>query len=157
MTDEEHGLEGQQTQVAQGTVTPAPLQPGAAEIEYLGTIAKQLVNELTPILSIKGVTTNPDLLGKYTEAAVRNLVKRIVYPMHVCTGAVIDHPMPERLLQLDLIIWAPHPAPTIFEVDGFGLVPAAAPWESLRSNAATMVLASPHTSNRSIAKPKPDA
>jgi hypothetical protein len=91
--------------------------------EYLDTVAAQLVNELKPILSIKAVTTNPDLLGKYTEAAVRGLVHRIVHPLRVCTGAVIDHPMPTPLRQIDLILWAPYPTPAIFEVEGFGLVP----------------------------------
>src|SRR4029453_4515073 len=33
--------------------------------QYLDTVANQLVNELTPILDIKSVTANTDLLGKY--------------------------------------------------------------------------------------------
>ena len=105
--------------------------------DYLSTVASQLVNELTPILSIKGVTTNPDLLGKYTEASVRNLVTRIVGPMRVCTGAVLDYPIPIPLRQIDLIIWAPFPAPAIFEVEGFGLVPKSSAFgviEVKRSN-----------------------
>jgi len=91
--------------------------------QYLDTVAEQLVNELRPILAIKGVTENPDLLGKYTEAAVRRLVNQVVQPMRVCTGAVIDHPIPVPLRQIDLIIWAPFPAPALFDVEGFGLVP----------------------------------
>src|SRR5689334_25424488 len=90
---------------------------------YLQAVANQLVNELTPILDVKGVTSNSELLGAYTEAAVRNLVHRIVQPMRVCTGAVLDHPVPRVLRQIDLIIWAPFPVPAIFEIDGFGLVP----------------------------------
>jgi hypothetical protein len=39
--------------------------------EYLDTIAAQLVNELRPILSIKAVTANTDLLGKYTDTHAR--------------------------------------------------------------------------------------
>jgi hypothetical protein len=91
--------------------------------DFLDTVASQLVNELTPILEIKGVTENTDLLGKYTEACIRRLVHRIVHPMHVSTGAVLDHPIPIPLRQIDLIIWAPFPVPAIFEVEGFGLVP----------------------------------
>ena len=72
--------------------------------QYLDTVAAQLVNELRPILEIKGVTANTDLLGKYTEASVRNLVNRIVHPMRVATGAVLDHPVPVPLRQIDLII-----------------------------------------------------
>jgi len=91
--------------------------------EYLGSFAAQLIDELRPILEIKGVTANTDLLGKYTEAAVRNLVRRIVYPMRLSTGAVLDYPMPIPLRQIDIIVWAPFPAPALFDVQGFGLVP----------------------------------
>jgi hypothetical protein len=105
--------------------------------KFLGAIATQLVSELTPILDVKGVTTNPVLLGSYTEAAVRNLVHRIVQPMRICTGAVLDLPMPVSLRQIDIIIWAPYPAPAIFEVEGFGLVPKSSAFgvlEVKRSN-----------------------
>jgi hypothetical protein len=104
---------------------------------YLGVIADDLVNSLTPILKIKEVTRNTDLLGSYTEAAVRSLVVRIVRPLNVCRGAVLDHPMPEKLRQIDVIIWMPYPAPAIFEVEGFGLVPRSSSFgvmEVKRSN-----------------------
>jgi len=105
--------------------------------EYLDTVAAQLVNELQPILAIKGVTANTDLLGKYTEASVRSLVHRIVQPMRVSTGAVLDHPLPVPLRQIDIIIWAPFPAPALFDVEGFGLVPKSSAFgviEVKRSN-----------------------
>jgi hypothetical protein len=105
--------------------------------EYLAAVAEQLVNELKPILEVKGVTSNTDLLGKYTEASVRSLVHRIVYPMRVSTGAVLDYPAPDPLRQIDLIIWAPFPAPAIYEVEGFGLVPKSSAFgviEVKRSN-----------------------
>jgi hypothetical protein len=104
---------------------------------YLDTIANQLVSELRPILTIKGVTANTDLLGKYTEASIRNLVHRIVQPMRVCTGAVLDHPVPASLKQIDIIIWAPFPVPALFDVEGFGLVPKSSAFgviEIKRSN-----------------------
>jgi hypothetical protein len=91
--------------------------------EYLSGIATQLVHELEPILKVKEVTRNSELLGAYTEAAVRRLVARVVQPMRVSTGAIIDFPMPGALNQLDAIVWAPFPAPGIFEVDAFALVP----------------------------------
>lgn len=91
--------------------------------EYLNGIAYQLVYELEPILKVKEVTTNSVLLGAYTEAAVRRLTQRVVAPMRVSTGAVIDYPMPQQLRQLDVILWAPFPAPGIFEVSNFALVP----------------------------------
>jgi hypothetical protein len=91
--------------------------------EYLTTLAEQLSSELRPILSISEVTNNSDLLGKYTEAALRNLVHRVVQPMRICTGAIVDYPLPLQLKQRDIIIWAPCPIPAIFETQGFGLVP----------------------------------
>jgi hypothetical protein len=90
-----------------------------------------------PILKVKEVTTNSDLLGTYTEAAVRRLTTRIVAPMRVSTGAVIDYPMPQKLRQLDVILWAPFPAPGIFEIDNFALVPRSSAFglmEIKRSN-----------------------
>ena len=105
--------------------------------EYLGGIAQQLVHELEPILKVKEVTTNSDLLGSYTEAAVRRLTTRIVAPMRVSTGAIIDYPMPEKLRQLDVILWAPFPAPGVFEIDNFALVPRSSAFglmEIKRSN-----------------------
>src|ERR1051325_10906891 len=91
--------------------------------QYLEMIAGFLVDELRPVLNIEGVTKNTDLLGKYAEASVRRLVHRIVSPMRVSTGAVLDYPLPKTLRQIDLIIWAPFPAPALFDVEGFGLVP----------------------------------
>jgi hypothetical protein len=94
-----------------------------AQARYLKGIAQQLVYELNPVVKMKEMTRNSDLLGAYAEAAVRNLVHRIVSPMRVSTGAVIDYPEPEKLRQIDIIIWMPHPAPAIFEVESFGMVP----------------------------------
>jgi len=105
--------------------------------QYLDTVAAQLVNELKPILEIKGVTENTDLLGKYTEASIRSLVHRIVRPMRLSTGAVLDHPMPVPLRQIDLIVWAPFPAPALFDTEDFGLVPKSSAFgviEVKRSN-----------------------
>ncbi len=105
--------------------------------EYLSTVASQFAAELQPVLAMKGVTANSDLLGRYTEAAVTRLVRRIVSPMHVCTGEVLDYPLPPVLRQLDLVIWAPFPAPAVFEVEGFGLVPRSSAFgviEVKRSN-----------------------
>jgi hypothetical protein len=128
--------------------------------EYLAGIAQQLVHELEPILKVKEVTTNSSLLGSYTEAAIRRLSQRVVAPMRVSTGAVIDYPMPEKLRQLDAILWAPFPAPAIFEVSDFALVPRSSAFglmEVKRSNysavdveleaftaAAATIAAAPH-------------
>jgi hypothetical protein len=105
--------------------------------EYLAGIAEQLVHELEPILKVKEVTTNSALLGTYTEAAVRRLAQRVVAPMRVSTGAVIDYPMPAQLRQIDAIFWAPFPAPGIFEINDFALVPRSSAFglmEIKRSN-----------------------
>jgi hypothetical protein len=104
---------------------------------HLEMIAAQLVDELKSILEIKGVTKNTDLLGKYTESMVKRLVHRVVHPMRVSTGAVIDYPIPDKLRQIDLIVWAPYPVPAIFEIDDFGLVPLSSAFgvlEVKRSN-----------------------
>ena len=90
---------------------------------YLTLIAEQFANELRPILALKQVTANTELLGAYTEVAVRNLAVRAVKPMGVCTGAVLDFPLPDKLQQIDLIVWAPFPLPGVFETQGFGLIP----------------------------------
>src|SRR5262249_46280892 len=58
-------------------------------------------------------------------------------PMHVSTGATFDYPMPDMLSQLDAIVWAPFPAPGIFEVDDFALIPRSSAFgflEIKRSN-----------------------
>jgi hypothetical protein len=91
--------------------------------QHLRMIAEHLAGELTPVLQIKGVTQNSDLLGAYVESAVRGWVRRIVQPMRVCTGAVLDYPIQAPLRQIDLIIWAPYPVPALFAVDEFGIVP----------------------------------
>src|ERR1700704_171401 len=91
--------------------------------EYLTNVAAQLVHELQPVLQIKEVTSNSELLGMYAEASLRRLVQRVVHPMRVSTGAVLDYPMPDQLRQIDIVIWAPFPAPAVFEVEDFALVP----------------------------------
>jgi hypothetical protein len=48
-----------------------------------------------------------------------------------------DHPIPQKLRQVDVIIWAPYPVPAIFAVEGFGLVPRSSAFgvlEIKRSN-----------------------
>ncbi len=105
--------------------------------EYLKGLAEQLVYELQPTVSVKQLTENSELLGDYAEAAIRRLIRRVVHPMHVSTGSVLDYPMPDALPQLDVIIWAPFPAPGIFEVEGFALVPRSSAFgvlEIKRSN-----------------------
>ena len=104
---------------------------------YLDLVADELVDHLRPIIGIKGVTANPDLLGKYTEASVRSLVRRFIRPMRVCTGAVVDDPLSTQLRQIDMIIWSPFPIPALFDVEGFGLVPKSSAFgviEVKRSN-----------------------
>jgi hypothetical protein len=105
--------------------------------EYKWQLAEQLVHELQPVLAIKEFTDNAVLLGAYAEATVRRLTRRVVYPMRVSTGAVLDFPMPDPLRQLDLIVWAPFPAPAIFEVEDFALIPRSSAFGSIeikRSN-----------------------
>jgi hypothetical protein len=106
--------------------------------DYLSNvIVPALTKELELILTVKEVTRNNDLLGDYAEAALRRLTRRVVDPLRVSKGAVIDYPMPEMLKQIDLIVWAPFPAPSVFEVDNFGLVPRSSAFGAMeikRSN-----------------------
>lgn len=90
---------------------------------FLDFIAKLFAHELKPVLAMKSVTSNPDLLGSYAEAAIRKLIRRAVQPMNICTGAVLDFPMPKSLKQIDLIVWSAFPVPALFEVEEFGIVP----------------------------------
>jgi len=100
-------------------------------------MAQQLAHELHLVATMKEVTDSLPLLGAYAEAAVRRLVMRMVSPMRMCTGAILDFPPVAKLRQLDAIIWAPYPAPAILEGDGFGLVPRSSAFgvlEVKRSN-----------------------
>ena len=90
---------------------------------FLDFIAQQFAHELKPVLAMKSVTSNSALLGSYAEAAVKKLIRRAVQPMNICTGAVLDFPMPESLKQIDLIVWSAFPVPALFEVEEFGIVP----------------------------------
>jgi hypothetical protein len=105
--------------------------------DHLEMVAQNLVKELETIVAFKDVSTNSTLLGSFTESAVRNMVSRIVYPMRISSGAVIDHPVEHPLRQIDLIIWESFPVPAIFHVGDFGLVPKSSAFgviEIKRSN-----------------------
>lgn len=94
--------------------------------EFLEQLAKQLASELSQNPAIKTFVSNPDVIGAYAEASVRQFVSHIVSPLRVSTGAVIDEKLcsePDKVPQLDTIIWSPSPAPAIFRVGEFGLVP----------------------------------
>jgi len=94
--------------------------------EFLELLAEQLVVELQPNKAIRKFTTNPDIIGAYTEASLRQMVARIVHPLRVSTGAVISEQLcstPNKVAQIDTIIWIPSPAPAIFCAGEFGLVP----------------------------------
>jgi hypothetical protein len=105
--------------------------------EHLSEIAKNLIKELEPVLEIKGVTGNSDLLGKFTEAAIKNLIQRIVHPLRISTGTVFDYPIANPLRQIDVIIWSSFPVPALFNIGDFGLVPKSSAFgviEIKRSN-----------------------
>jgi hypothetical protein len=94
--------------------------------EFLRLLAPHIVGELRPPTEIKEFTKNTAAIGAYVEGAVRELIRRQVHPLRVATGAVIDEankPGDPRLPQLDTIVWAPSPAPAVFQVGDFALVP----------------------------------
>ena len=103
-------------------VAPANTQPPRSAQEHVNRYAQLFADELQPILRIDRVTENTDILGAYTEAVLRNLIRRGFQPMRVSRGGILDYPQ-RKLNQHDIIVWAPYPAPAIFDVEDFGLVP----------------------------------
>jgi hypothetical protein len=95
------------------------------EHEYLEFFTAQLIAELRPTKDLKRLTSNPQLLGAYTEAAVRELVRKVVHPLQVCTGSVPDMESLQNddLPEIDTIVWTPNPAPPVFTTGSFGIVP----------------------------------
>ena len=94
--------------------------------KFLRLVATPLVEELRAIEGMKEFTTNSAVIGAHAEAAVRRLVARVVHPLRVSSGAVISEALcsePRAVPQLDTIIWQPSPAPALFEVRDFGLIP----------------------------------
>jgi hypothetical protein len=93
---------------------------------FLEQLAPHILAELKPPEDLKKFTRNSDVVGHYVEASVRQLVRRYLAPIRVCTGAVIDQaqsPGSEKIPQLDTIAWIPGPVSAVFEVGEFGLVP----------------------------------
>jgi len=100
----------------------APYDPSV----FLSQLAPHILAELKPPKELKAFTTNPDVVGDYVEAGVRQFVRRYLAPIRVCRGAVIDQeqtPGSKRIPQIDTIAWIPGPAPAVFEVGEFALVP----------------------------------
>ncbi|MEX2490760.1 MAG: hypothetical protein WD425_03250 [Nitrospirales bacterium] len=93
---------------------------------YFSLVYRELIEELTANIRISHFTRNSDVIGAYAEASICRLVKRVLSPYRVSTGAVISpelHIAKNDIPQLDLIAWTPAPLPALFEVDSFALVP----------------------------------
>jgi hypothetical protein len=91
---------------------------------FLRRLAEQLARDLTANDSVRLFTTNTALIGAYAEATVRELAARIVAPMSVSRGSVIyEENCPEKVPEIDAIIWAPCPVPAVFEAGDFAIVP----------------------------------
>jgi hypothetical protein len=94
---------------------------------FMRMVADELVRELTPTATIKKFVDNSDVIGAFAEASVRRFVEKMVAPARVSTRAVISETLcdtPDKVPQIDTIIWIPMPLPAIFEVGDFGLVPS---------------------------------
>lgn len=94
--------------------------------EYLRFVATNLIKDLEPSAEFAKLTRNSDLKGAHVEAAVRQIVANAVAPLRVCRGGIVDNELArkeETLLELDIIIWTPNPAPALFCVGDFGMVP----------------------------------
>jgi hypothetical protein len=117
------GLKKSRQGVARGRSDRRAKRPRGS---HQGLVATPLIEELKAIEGLKKFTTNPNVIGAHAEAIVRRLVGRVVAPLRVSTGAVISEELyakPDSIPQLDTIIWQPCPAPALFEVGDFGLVP----------------------------------
>lgn len=107
--------------------------------EFLRLLAPHILAELRPPSDLKKFTRNTAVVGAYVEAAVRELVRRQVSPLHVASGAVIDQtniPGDPALPQIDTIVWAPSPAPAVFQVGEFALVPRSSSFGVLEIKAS---------------------
>jgi hypothetical protein len=92
--------------------------------QFLTCCAENLAHSLKPNGAIKELADNTDIIGAYAEASVREMVRRVAQPLQICTGGVIDVAVPpSEVPQLDTILWAPSPLPTVFAAGDFGLVP----------------------------------
>jgi len=91
---------------------------------YLKQLGTELVRDVTANGALASFTVSSDLKGVFAEATARRLIRNIVSPLRVSHGGVIwEGNAPERIAQIDTIIWQPNPVPAIFEVDDFALVP----------------------------------
>ncbi len=93
---------------------------------YINRICEELAREISPNETIKHFANNSEVIGAFAEASVARLVRRMVEPLRVSTGAVISPQSsqePSTVPQVDLIIWAPNPLPAICEAGDFALVP----------------------------------
>jgi hypothetical protein len=93
--------------------------------EFLHQLAPHILADLQPPQALKQFTSNSDVVGAYIEAGVRKFVRAYLAPIRVSTGAVIDQAQSpgSKIPQLDTIAWIPNPAPAVFEVGEFALVP----------------------------------
>lgn len=93
--------------------------------EFLHQLAPYILADLQPPQAFKQFTSNSDIVGAYIEAGVRKFVRAYLSPIRVSTGAVIDQAQSpgSEIPQLDAIAWIPNPAPAVFEVGEFALVP----------------------------------
>ncbi len=94
--------------------------------EFLHQLAPHILADLQPPIELKRFTSNSVVVGAYIESGVRKFVRNYLAPIRVSTGAVIDQaqsPGSNQIPQLDTIAWIPNPAPAVFEIGEFALVP----------------------------------
>jgi hypothetical protein len=99
--------------------------------EHVAEVARRLVGNLRDVVELRDWTTNTELLGAYAESMVRDLVRNIVSPLRVSTGTVVDYPVNRTAPQLDVVIWAPFPAPALFASGEFAVVPRSSAFGAL--------------------------
>lgn len=93
--------------------------------EYYDLVVEELIADLTANLRLKNFTKNSALIGSFAEESIRELIKKIVFPLRTSTGSVISKALIEQeedLPQIDCIIWNPTPFPALFSKGDFGLI-----------------------------------
>jgi hypothetical protein len=92
--------------------------------QYLKILSQHLVQEITPTHELKKVTKNPDQLGRYSEEAVRTMVRRMIHPLNVATGGIVyEENYASMIPQIDTIFWSACPVPPIFSAGSFAMIP----------------------------------
>ena len=93
-------------------------------IAHFNQMADQLLAGLRSVTGITEFTRNTDVIGAFAESLVYKFTERIIAPIRISSGTIVDSGIPNTdTPQFDLIFWSPNPIPAIVAEDRFGIVP----------------------------------